>query len=298
MVWNILRQVNANYTENPHRRNWIDASIQLAIMRKMSKKRFSRFESIAQRLIEGSLTRLLGGRPLTREAINHLAEALEDSQVEANVANRYQIRMHPADYAEIHEETPDVSSRLSTHLRELARQAGLTFAGELQLVLVADKAILPQKVVVHAWHEPAMDGATRSFKRSQLPVEAPLETLDAFLIVNGRRHVPLDKSVITIGRRTDNDVIVDSPLVSRQHAHIRWRYGRFVLYDAGSRGGVRVNGEPCREWVLQPGDLITLAEQVSLIYGEGLERRDAPPSENGSDEQSTLALEPERRDEL
>ena len=104
-------------------------------------------------------------------------------------------------------------------------------------------------------------------------VQKQLEALDAFLIVNGRRHIPLDKPLVTIGRSINMDVIVDAPAVSRQHAHIRWRYGRFVLYDADSRGGVTVNGEPCQECALRAGDLIMLSGQVSLIYGEGAEDR-------------------------
>lgn len=252
---------------------------------------------MAQRLVEGSLARLLGDRPLTREVINRLADALEDSQKQARVANRYQIRMHPADYASIHQETPDLGNRLATHVRELVKQTEFTFTGELQVTVVADKAIPARKVVVHTWHEPGTDGNTRVFERSELPRQARLEALDAFLIVNGRRHVPLDKPLVTIGRWTSNDVIVDSPLVSRQHAHIRWRYGRFVLYDAGSRGGVRVNGGPCKECVLQPGDLITLAEQVSLIYGEGLDNREEMPAGSSDLEQPTLTFEPEQRDD-
>jgi hypothetical protein len=259
----------------------------------MSKKRFSRFESLAQRLLEGSVARWLGDRALTREIINELADAMEDSQEQGQVANHYQIRLHPADYATVHQEVPDLSSRLTSHLRELVRQAGLSFSGDLSVTLVADEAIGHQQVIVHAWREPGTDGTTRSFSRDELPKRDRLEALDAFLIVNGRRHISLDKPLVTIGRRTDNDVIIDSPLVSRQHAHVRWRYGRFVLYDAGSRGGLRVNGEPCKECVLQPGDLITLAEQVSLIYGEGLANRQEMPAGDGSTEQPTQTLQPE-----
>ena len=266
-------------------------------MRMMSNKRFSRFESLAQRLVEGSLARLLGDRPLTREVVNSLADALEDSQDQGQVANRYQIRLHPADYTSVHEEMPDLNTRLTAHLRELGKQMAFSFSGEVRVALVADRAITPRQVVINAWQEPGTDGNTRSFERGELPRRQRLEALDAFLIVNGKRHVPLDKPLITIGRRTDNDVIIDSPLVSRQHAHVRWRYGRFVLYDAGSRGGVRVNGEQCKECVLQPGDLITLAEQVSLIYGEGLDRRDEMPAAQSNPEQPTRTFGPEERDD-
>ena len=91
-------------------------------MRMMSNKRFFRFESLAQRLVEGSMARLLGERPLTKEVVSRLADAVEDSQEESEVANHYQIRLHPADYAAIHQEMPDLTSRLTAHLRELGRQ--------------------------------------------------------------------------------------------------------------------------------------------------------------------------------
>ncbi len=89
----------------------------------------------------------------------------------------------------------------------------------------------------------------------------------------------------------DNDVIIDIATVSRQHAHIRWRHGRFIIFDVGSRGGVQLNGEPITESVLAPGDLITLSEQVPLIYGEGLESRQSLPNNNGA--QDTLAYSPD-----
>ena len=123
-----------------------------------------------------------------------------------------------------------------------------------------------------------------------LGVPEGIEQLDAFLIVNGRRHIPLDKPLLTVGRRMDNDIVIDSPAVSRKHAQMRWRYGRFILYDAGSRAGLRVNGQPAQEWVLRPGDVINLVDDVSLIYGEGAEERDLARNRQAMDDQETLAL--------
>ena len=130
---------------------------------------------------------------------------------------------------------------------------------------------------IHRWQAPSTSADVRS----------QLEALDAFLIVNGRRHIPLDKPLVTIGRSMKMDVIVDASAVSREHAHLRWRYGRFVLYDAGSRAGVTVNGEQCHECVLRPGDLIMLAGQVSLIYGEGLEDRRRLPQPGSTLDEAT-----------
>jgi pSer/pThr/pTyr-binding forkhead associated (FHA) protein len=97
---------------------------------------------------------------------------------------------------------------------------------------------------------------------------ADIAALDAYLIVDGQRHVPLTKPVTSLGRNIDNDVVLDAPTVSRQHAQIRWRYGRFILYDVSNRGHTQVNNQTVNETVLKSGDVISLSD-VKLIYGEG-----------------------------
>src|SRR5436190_17922829 len=92
-------------------------------------------------------------------------------------------------------------------------------------------------------------------------------SLHAFLILDGRHTVPLTESLVTLGRRLNNPIILDSPSVSRAHAQLRLRYGRYVIYDLGSTGGTFVNGQRVEECVLRPGDVISLAN-VRLIYGE------------------------------
>ena len=44
---------------------------------------------------------------------------------------------------------------------------------------------------------------------------------NAFLIVGGTQIVPLNRSVINIGRRLDNHIVIDDPRVSRAHAQLR-----------------------------------------------------------------------------
>ena len=47
----------------------------------------------------------------------------------------------------------------------------------------------------------------------------------------------------TIGREGTNDIVVVHPTVSRHHARIEQRDGRYVLTDFHSRNGTRVNGK-------------------------------------------------------
>lgn len=94
---------------------------------------------------------------------------------------------------------------------------------------------------------------------------------NAFLIVEGVKVFPLNLPVVNIGRRLDNQLIIDDPRVSRNHAQLRAIKGRFVVFDLNSTGGTFVNGQRANQSVLYPGDVISLAG-VALIFGQ-----DNPP---------------------
>ena len=44
------------------------------------------------------------------------------------------------------------------------------------------------------------------------------------------RRLPLGEPVLNLGRALDNDIILSDPTVSRYHAQLRWRGGRYCLY--------------------------------------------------------------------
>jgi hypothetical protein len=237
----------------------------------MSKKSLSRFESLAQRLVEGSFSRLFGGRLQSLDVANRLAHAVEDSYLEGRPADCYHVFLHPDDYNALWQENPRLLQELSDYLANLAGESELPLPVQPCIELFPDASSSRQQVVVKPeYNEDVANETTQVRTRGRDDYATlALQTVDAFLIVDGKRHVPLDRPFMTIGRRTDNDIVVDAATVSRQHAQLRWRYGRFVLYDLGSRGGTFVNGQAVTESVLQAGDVITLSD-VPLIYGEGL----------------------------
>jgi serine/threonine protein kinase len=51
----------------------------------------------------------------------------------------------------------------------------------------------------------------------------------------------LDKPVITIGRRTENDICVPEATVSGQHAQLKWQNATWVVEDTGSTNGTYVD---------------------------------------------------------
>lgn len=70
----------------------------------------------------------------------------------------------------------------------------------------------------------------------------------AFLIVKGGAAggttVPLSEGTTMLGRAPFNDIVVEEPGVSRQHAGIRAERDGFWIQDLGSRNGTFVNGQP------------------------------------------------------
>ncbi|WP_394826935.1 protein kinase domain-containing protein [Pendulispora albinea] len=51
----------------------------------------------------------------------------------------------------------------------------------------------------------------------------------------------LEKPTVTIGRRSDNDMVVPEATVSGQHAQLRWQNGTWVVEDLGSTNGTYVD---------------------------------------------------------
>src|SRR5262245_60183082 len=78
---------------------------------------------------------------------------------------------------------------------------------------------------------------------------------NAVLILEGVKAYSLTESVINIGRRLENHIIIDDPRISRQHAQLRVLKGHFVLFDLDSTGGTFVNGQRTNQIMLYPGDV-------------------------------------------
>ena len=104
--------------------------------------------------------------------------------------------------------------------------------------------------------------------------EIPSVPPNAFFLIEGVKVYPLVKEVINIGRRIENDLVIDDPRVSRRHAQLRaiQEQGHFVLIDLNSTGGTFVNGHRISQSILYPRDLISLGG-VLLIFNQD----DPPP---------------------
>ncbi len=230
-----------------------------------------------EQLVEEPFVRLFAGRLLPQDVARHLVRALEDGErlgVDGvpEVPGRYRIELCPGDLAELRRHHPDLESQLEAALGDLVGRIELRVPEPPAVVLHANPELAPRSVTI----VPADRGAPRSDQTQDL-VHARLEQAlttgangggpKAYLIIRGERTVDLDGDRIGIGRALDNEVIVEERQISRYHAELQLRCGRYILRDLDSTGGTVVNGYPIREVVLRPGDVISLSG-IDLIYAE------------------------------
>lgn len=102
----------------------------------------------------------------------------------------------------------------------------------------------------------------------------------------------LTGTVISIGRRDDNDVVVDDRSVSRHHAQIRRTGELHVVQDLDSRNGTSINGQRiAAPAALRDGDELQLGSAVRLLFVDSAPQARAPvPAAAGG-----LKLESEKR---
>jgi pSer/pThr/pTyr-binding forkhead associated (FHA) protein len=72
----------------------------------------------------------------------------------------------------------------------------------------------------------------------------------------------LNKSLVTLGRATTNDIVLPGGRVSRDHAHIQCTEDGIILTDLRSSNGVWLNGQRIAETKIQPGDRIEISGHV------------------------------------
>jgi pSer/pThr/pTyr-binding forkhead associated (FHA) protein len=71
-------------------------------------------------------------------------------------------------------------------------------------------------------------------------------------------EVPIEKEVITIGRRTDNDLCLDNLAISGYHSQINFVLDDCFLEDLNSTNGTFVNSKIVKKHALKDGDIIDI----------------------------------------
>lgn len=238
------------------------------------KDRLATLENRLQELIEIRLVNALLGPQAERLVAQRLAAAIQPLETEGDAQKPapdvYTLLVHPQTAARW-QATPQISETLLDILKSAAGETGVHFASPPEITIAADMSLGIDDVQIVASYRVESLGETKGVTgpSANKPENESSENLpeNAFLIVDSVKVFPLDKSVINIGRRLGNHLVINDPRVSRNHAQLRAIKGRFVLFDLDSTGGTYINGQRVSQSVLYPGDVISLAG-VPLIFGQ------------------------------
>ena len=90
------------------------------------------------------------------------------------------------------------------------------------------------------------------------------------LTPNGSRTLDLHEGSISVGRQSDNDIIIDDPMSSRHHCTLSPFSGGYLLQDLDSRNGTRVNGERIHRVVLQFGEAFAIGKTIMRVFEDSV----------------------------
>ena len=82
------------------------------------------------------------------------------------------------------------------------------------------------------------------------------------------KEFPMDKDAFTIGRKPDNDIQIDNPVVSGKHARIFKEGRKVVCEDLGSTNGTFVNKKKVSKCELKHKDIVFIGKHTIVFLSD------------------------------
>ena len=142
-----------------------------------------------------------------------------DSRGRSYAPDQFTLSVHPKSLQGINNWSEEMQARLAFNVENAVRGAHFQFALKPHITLATDPTLGERDVRVIAWHSSNPLGMQESIEiEDSQDTDHPPQ--GAFIIVDGKRHFQLSSPRVTIGRRLDNDLVLDDPHVSRRHRPI------------------------------------------------------------------------------
>jgi hypothetical protein len=237
----------------------------------------SRVEAFLERFLEAPAGRL-GGSIQPVSLAKRIERAMDTNKTYGDagviVPNQYDLHLHPSDFAAFASYRSSLEDDLAHGVLARSRHERYTLVARPRVELIADEGVRRGEIRVAAnvvdergsrLREAGARVASSDTMVFDRPAAgAPDSARRAYLLVStrGSRPVQFDLGgpLIGIGRASDNDVIVDDPMVSRHHCQLKLQHGAYSFTDLGSRNGSTVNGQPVSQVALGPGDVIRVGD--------------------------------------
>jgi len=253
-------------------------------------------ERFFERLFERPTARFFRTRLQPVQLQRRIERAMESERLAASdrtlVPNRYAVHLNPDDVAGFGEFGSTLAAELADSALVFARAHHYTLVDRPRVELVSDPAVERADIVVRARFAdpiagrviepepggvppaggaapagapPSDDSANHTMVFTVPQPQAPRARLRLIQPGTSERVIQLDGRTVTLGRATDNGLVLTDGRVSRHHGRISVRRGTLVYTDMQSTNGSRVNGATVDEVVLGVGDRIEVGDTLLVV---------------------------------
>ncbi len=220
---------------------------------------------------------------VTNEMISVLEKNLKESGDKIFAPNIFRIYFH--DHGWISEnEIEEWKNYVQEIIKDIIRDNSFQLAGPLH-IQVFHNPRLEGEYEIAVSNSSLPSGKTVAFFSENEAQKDNASNVTGYLITSDEDYFKLVKSITSIGRREDNDLVIENLRVSRVHAQIKQMNNKHIIFDLDSTAGTKVNGVKIRQHTLNHGDVIEIAD-VPLIYGTEL---DQPQTEENLNKTKMLA---------
>jgi hypothetical protein len=158
------------------------------------------------------------------------------------VPHQAQVRLHPSDVSRLGAAGEALEADLAARVQRAVRARGRRVLGPMVVKIAPDDAVAVGRVKSEIISVAAIDGP-----HDPLPVTSRLPTIKPngpnvrISLPNGHAET-FTKSVISIGRDSENDFVVPDSRVSRRHAELHAQGELMELRDLQSTNGTWISG--------------------------------------------------------
>lgn len=109
------------------------------------------------------------------------------------------------------------------------------------------------------------------------------------------KEIAMEKDSISIGRKPDNDIVIDNPAISGHHCKLTMEGGGYYVEDLESTNGTFVNEKRIKRSGLHHNDVVGVAKHAVVFLNEA---EAAAAAENQPNADATMVLTPQKQAEL
>lgn len=237
-------------------------------------------ETRLARIVEGTFGKVFrtGVQPveLARRLVKEMDEHQQRTVRNVYVPNRFDVYLSRDDHRQLSQYAAALTTELAEYLAEHARRNGYALLTRPRVSLHLDRDLTLGRFGIAVQMEQPGEGDGPGLPEDAPASESAGETMvyqaaapvaepepapisDACAVFGPDGPYPLSRARVRVGRGRTNELVLQDPSVSREHAELvptsdgrGWR-----VRDLGSTNGVAVNGAKVQDQALAPGDLIT-----------------------------------------